>query len=342
MSPVPGQPDGVGAGSTALLQFADPLSAKVLRAHVERPLRPVQLKVEVDWAARTTLRTCVKNLEAVGALEKHPVHGATYSVQTELTSMGREMILVAAAVESWLALAPAGPIAPDSGAAKTAVRALVGGWNSTVMQALAIQPHSLAELDTAIRGLNYPLLKRRVAALRLNHQIEKVVGPADRAPDPYAATDWLRRSIAPIVLAARCELRQMESSTTAISDGELQTALLLTAPLVSLAASAVGTCTMGVEVLAGAGPVAGTQLPGATVRIAAGKITSWAGEAENGQSGWALGTARTWLDVFIDGRVNSDIRLSASDPQPVTELVTGIHESLFGQPPYPNHGDSKP
>lgn len=335
MSPVPGEPDGVGAGSTALLHFADPLSAKVLRAHVEGPLRPAELKLEVDWAARTTLRTCVTNLEVAGALDKNPVHGAAYAVETHLTSMGREMILVAAAVESWLALSPAGPIAPDSGAAKTAVKALVGGWNSTVMQALAIQPHSLAELDTAIRGLNYPLLKRRVAALRLNHQIEKVVGTADRAPNPYAATDWMRRSIAPIAVAARCELRQAASSTTSIGDGEMQTALLLTSPLVSLVASAVGTCTMGVEQIAGEGPVAGTQLPGATVRVAAGKITSWAGEAEEGQPGWALGTARTWLDAFIDGPPASDVRFSTSDPQPVTELVSGIHQSLFGQPALP-------
>jgi DNA-binding HxlR family transcriptional regulator len=330
LSSVPGEPEGVGAGSSALLLFADPLSAKILRAHVAGPLRPSALYREVGWSAQTTMRTSVSNLETAGALVKHQIGGSPYAVENELTVAGQEMLMVSAAIDVWLSIAPAGPIAPDSNAAKVAIKALAGGWGSAVIQALATQPHSLAELDVAIPALSYPLLKRRLSGLRLSQQIEPVVGSSGRAPNPYAATEWLRHAIAPLVVAARCERRHMEETTTAMSDVELETAMMLTVPLALLpVGGADGTCTLGVEVTAGVAALAGAKLDGVTVGVVAGQIATCVAQVDHGWPGWALGTAQTWLDVFIDGQVGTALRLSRSDPQPVTDLVDGVHRALF-------------
>lgn len=282
-----------GAGSGVLSLFANPLSAKVLRAHADGPIRPSALYREVGWSAQTTVRRCVANLREAGALAKHRIGGSPYAVENELTTAGEEMLLVAEAVEDWLARAPGGPLPLEGDAAKMAIKALVGGWSwsSPVMQVFATGPHSLAELDRVTPGVSYPLLKRRLAEMRLSRQVELVAAGDGNAPKRFAASEWLRRSIAPLSVAARCESRHMAETAEPISAAEIETLLLLGAPLV--------------------------EPQGITVSI--GQVSE-------------VRTPETWFDLLIDGRSGAAIPLSKGNPRPMVDFIDAIHRALFAVP----------
>ena len=224
----------VGAGSTALLLLADPLSAKILRAHVDGPLRPAALHREIGWSARTTVRTSVARLQGAGALHRQEIDDSPYAVENELTPAGEDLLSVAAAVEAWLALAPGGPIAPDSNAAKAAIKGLVGGWDSTIVQRLARGPQTLAQLDSAIPALGYPSLKRHLSGMRLSHLVEPAAAGNGATANAVAPTEWLRRAVAPLAVAARFERLHMASTTTAMTAAELEATRMLTAPRLDL------------------------------------------------------------------------------------------------------------
>ncbi len=307
-----------GAGGRVLRLFANPLSARVLRAHAGGPIRPSALYRELGWSAQTTVRGCVAGLREAGALVKHRIGGSPYAVENELTAAGEEMLLVAEAVEAWLARAPEGPLPPDGDAAKVAIKSLVGGWSSSVIQVLATGPHSLAELDRATPGVSYPLLKRRLAEMRLSRQVELVAAGNGNASKHFAVTEWLRRSIAPLGLAARCERRHMAETTEPIGAAEIEAALLLAVPLASLPGSADGTCALGV----------GGR--GVTVGVVAGRVDSCVAQTSEACASWALGTAEAWLDVLIDGHLETAIRFSEGDPQPAVDLVDTLHLALSG------------
>ena len=119
--------------------------------------------------------------------------------------MGRELLEVAERLELWLAQAPDGPISLESGAAKGAVKALVDGWGSTMMRALAARPLSLTELDGIIADLSYPALERRLSSMRMAGLVEAAaeqglghplrgdrVGPpgSRRRSPPPATASW--------------------------------------------------------------------------------------------------------------------------------------------------------
>lgn len=331
MFSVPGDAERAGAGSQVLLLIANPLTARVLRAHAAGPVRPSALYRELGWSAQTTIRTCVANLVSAGALLKHEIGGSPYAVENELTPAGHEMIVVAAAVDAWLALAPEGPVLEGTSAARVAIRAMVGGWSSEVMQTLAGAPHSLTELDDVISALSYPVLKRRLTALRLSQQVTLAVDPEGGSLRPYGITDWLRQSIAPIAAASRFESRFMETTTLRVTDAEMQTAMMLTVPLAVLSARAEGTCTMGIEARAGALILPGA-LAGVTVGAKAGLVASCVAGVDEGRSRWALGTAATWLDVLIDGHLGTELRIADAAPGLVTDVVRGTHLALFDRP----------
>ena len=134
--------------------IAGPLSVPILRAHLEGPLRLPDLRERIGGAAQTTLRGQVGNLRAIGALERHVRSGMPYTVENELTEVGRGVLAVAAIVEAWLAQAPQGSIPLGSEPAKGAIRALVGAWGSTMLRALAARPLSLTELSSMIPDLS--------------------------------------------------------------------------------------------------------------------------------------------------------------------------------------------
>lgn len=318
----------VRAGSRVLSLFANPLTARILRAHRDGPLRLSALHKQIGWSPHTTLRAAVGNLCEVGALQKGAGSNARPSAPTSLTPAGEEMIEVADAIERWLAAAPAGPISPNSDEAKGAIKALAGGWNSTLMRALANRPFTLTGLDRMIPEVSYPSLERRLARMRATGQIEAV--EAEDRGTPYIVTEWSRRAVGPLCVAGRCERRHLADATAPITEVEVEASFMLTVPLARLPQTANGACMLAVQTEGESSQEPGRDLAGVTVQIKQGEIIGCASRINQAPPTWALGTAENWLDVVIDGKL-AELRFGGARPQLAADLLNGIHFALFGE-----------
>jgi DNA-binding HxlR family transcriptional regulator len=316
----------VRAGSRVLSVFENPLNTRILRAHAEGPQRLAELQEKVGWSAQTTIRVAIGNLCEVGALTKETVGNSPYAVATVLTPAGEEMLVVADEIEAWLALCPDGPIAVDAEQAKGAVKALAGGWSSTLMRVLANRPMTLTELDSLIPDLSYPSLERRVSWMRTTGQIEPV--ESEGRGTPYVVTDWLRHAIAPLGVAGRCERRHMGQESGPITDVEVEASFLLATPLAPLPGYANGTCMLASQIDPTEPDDEEPGLAGVTAEVEHGQVISCAPEINNEPSTWAIGAPETWLDVVIDGRID-DLRIGGVNPQLALDLAVGIHLALF-------------
>jgi DNA-binding HxlR family transcriptional regulator len=327
------QPDGtaptdgeIRAGSRVLSVFENPLNTRILRAHTGGPQRLSELQAKAGWSAQTTVRAAVANLCGAGALSKHTVSEVRNGVATELTPAGREMLFVADEVEAWLAMCPDGPIGPEDEGARVAIKALAGGWSSTLMRALAHRPITLTEVNDLIPGISYPSLERRFSWMRNTGQIE----PVEKAGrgTPYVVTDWLRHSIAPLCAAGRCERRHLEEESGPITNIEVEASFLLTIPLAVLPPYANGTCMLASRTDPVEPDESDPKLAGVTVVVERGQIVSCLPELAAAPSTWAVGAPESWLDVVIDGRIE-DLRIGGARPQLALDLVAGIHQALF-------------
>jgi DNA-binding HxlR family transcriptional regulator len=316
----------VRAGSLVLSVFENPLNTRILRAHVGGSQRLAELHEKVGWSAQTTVRAAIAKLRGIGALRKERVGTTPYAIATALTPAGEEMLSVADAVEGWLALCPAGPIAPGSEEAKGAVKALAGGWSSTLMRALANRPRTLTELDSLIPGVSYPSLERRISWMRATGQIEPV--QTDGRGTPYTVTDWLRHAIAPLCAAGRCERRHLAADSAPITSIEVEASFLLALPLAPLPKNVSGSCMLVAQTDLREPDDENPGLAGVTVEVARGEVVSCAPDVSARPQAWAVGTPEGWLDAVIDGRIE-DLRIGGANPQLPLALATGIHFALF-------------
>lgn len=314
------------AGSRVLEVFENPLHVQILRAHAEEPLRLADLQGAIAWSPETTLRVAVGNLCDFGALEKKVVARTPYAVATGLTAIGRELLLVADVLDAWLRRHPNGPIEPDGNEARVAIKALAGGWSSMLMRALAGGPFTLTELDRLIPDLSYPALERRLSWMRGTGQVE--VGKKTGKGTPYLVTDWLRRAIAPLSVAARCERRHMADESGSITSIEVEAAFLLTLPLAPLPSWTTGGCALAVQL--GQEELDEERVSPVSIAVEAerGVLISYGTEVAGPPTSWAVGTTGDWLDAVIDGRFES-LRIGGADPQLPADIVNGVHFALF-------------
>jgi len=285
-------------------------------------MRLADLRAELGGPAQSTLRGILSKLVEVGVLAR--CRGTRPSILAyELTPFGRDLLLAAEAVEAWLRHAPEGPVAIDSAAAKVALKALVGGWGSTIIRALAARPLTLTELDKLIDNCTYPALERRLSAMRLAGQVE--LGASNgRKGRQYTVSPWLRHAIGPLSVAARCERRHMAHATAPIARIDVEAAFLLVAPTILLGEDSNGTCQVAVE--AGRGD-AGRPWAGAQLTLEKGAVTSCVARIEAQPESWVLGPATAWLDAVI-GR--DPERLSfGGDAELGRDVVEGLHDALF-------------
>jgi DNA-binding HxlR family transcriptional regulator len=317
-------PVGVRAGGTVLSLLAGPLCGPILRAHLDGPLRLPDLRERIGGAAQTTLRGQVGNLRAIGALERHVRSGMPYTVENELTDVGRSILDVAEVVEAWLERAPHGPILFGSEPAKGAIRSLIGGWSSTVLRALAASPLSLTELSTAIPEISYPSLERRISAMRAARQIEVLPSETGKSR-PYGVTDWTRQAVGPLAAAARCECEHIGEFADPLAQTDIEAAFLLAVPLVALPAAHSGSCLLAVDEGEGVEPE--RQLTGVQVSMQRGGVVSCASEVEQDPSTWALGPAGAWVEAIVDGRFDG-LRTGGRDQELALALLEGLHRSI--------------
>jgi DNA-binding HxlR family transcriptional regulator len=318
-------PARVRAGGTVLTLIASPLCVPILRAHLDGPLRLPDLRERIGGAAQTTLRGQVGNLRGIGALERHVHGGMPYTVENELTEVGRGVLAVAEIVEAWLARAPQGPLALGSEPAKGALRALVGGWGSTMLRALAARPLSLTELSSVIGDHSYPALERRLSAMRAARQVEPREG-GERGGKPYGVTQWTRQAVAPIVAAGRCECEHLADVTERLSRIDVEAAFLLSVPLVDLEVTRSGLCVLAVDT-SSVREEATDRLAGVHVEIEGGAVVSCRSRWEGEPRTWALGSIEPWLDAILEGRLER-LRIGGEDRELATVLIEKIHHSL--------------
>jgi DNA-binding HxlR family transcriptional regulator len=314
------------AGGTVLSLIATPLSVPILRAHLECPLRLPDLRERIGGAAQTTLRGQVGNLRGIGALKRHVRSGMPYTVENELTPVGLEVLFVAEVVEAWLARAPQGSIPLGSEAAKGAIRALVGGWGSTMLRALAARPLSLTELSSVINDHSYPALERRLSAMRAARQLEPRPN-GDRGAKPYGVTEWTRQAVAPIAAAGRCERKYLAWSTDPLTRIDIEAIFLLSVPLADLDVTRSGTCLLAVDTGSGGGQPT-DRLAGVHVEIEEGTIATCSSRLESDPKTWALGSTDAWVDAILEGGTER-LRIGGDGVKLAEDLIQRLHISLF-------------
>lgn len=248
-------------------------------------------------APGSTLRTRLSDLEQAGAVVSRRAGLPGGAVEYRLARGGKDLLSVAGILEAWLGLASNGGRPLGDASAKAAIAALCEGWSAMLLRPLAAKPHSVSELDQLIAQLSYPTLERRIAAMRLAGQVE--ARPAAGRETPYAVTDWLRRAVAPLLVAIQWEGRWLDAAERPpVSPLDFETVFLLAVPLVKLAGEHSGSCRLAVE-FGGAGD-GNPRLAGVVVQIRDGAVTACTSRLDGDSGAWAVGGTSIWLRALID------------------------------------------
>jgi DNA-binding HxlR family transcriptional regulator len=319
---VNGSGNGARSGAQILVLLATPLNRQILEALSDRPKRQTELRHEAGSPAQTTLRSQLKRLTEIGAIDKHRRNRFPGVLEYELTPAGRDLLFVVDVLDNWLDRAPEGSLSLGNNAARAAIKALVDGWSTSMLRALAATPLSLTELDGVINSLSYPSLERRLAAMRLAGQVEACTGPGRGTPSKV--TQWLRQGVAPLAAAGRWERRHLPNSTAAIRSLDIEAAFLLAMPLLQLPEELSGVCRLATEI-----PTSnGRRLAGVTAEVKEGRIASCATQLQASTDAWALGSPVAWLDAVIDH--DRDRLELGGDGQLLRATLDGLHRALFG------------
>lgn len=236
---------------------------------------------------------------------------------------GQSLLFVGSVLERWLRDCPDGALELGPEAAP-ALSALLGGWSSTVIHALAASPPTMAEVTATIGILDSDVVDERIEEMVGAGLVE--VLEEEGMEERFAATEWLRTAIAPLAAAARQELRHPLEDTAPIAALDVQTAFLLTLPLLELPEELSGTCSLAVELEEG---VPGSPT-GVTVRVQDGKVVSCKVGLDDAVGTWAAAAAGDWLDTVIEAdtkRVRSGGKRGLA-----RQLLHELHEMLFGLP----------
>lgn len=239
-----------------------------------------------------------------------------------ITKAGMESLPVASAVEYWLLKAPGGPMAYAEPRAEEAIEALSKGWGMGLIHALANGPMSPAALERAL-GLDRSLIMAVLEPMQRAGEVDARDGEGEDAT--YAVTDWTRRAVGPILLAARMERRTASETRDMIPiDGlDLESAMMLALPLLRLPTDLSGSCRLVFRITAGPQP----PRAGVTVGVEEGRVVSCAPGLDNDAPAEASGNVRVWFRAVIDGAVK---RLDYSgNPKVPRTVVRHLHEILF-------------
>lgn len=276
------------AGAQVLLMATDPLNRRILREMLERPI-------------------------SVG-------DGRQYQV----TPGGQEALFVGSVAERWLQGSPRGPLPIDSKEGGAAVAALVEGWTTTLVHMLAREPHTLDELQGAIEGIDRRALKRQLQGMLDTGLVEALLEGSEGAL--YAATDWLREGIAPLIAAARLERRRPQEDMLPIDALDTEAGFRLSLPLLELPRELSGSCSLGLNLRDDETAV----LTGVTAQIEEGRIISCRQGVNTKADTWAAASAAAWLDTVIESDAKR-VR-TGGDRWLASALLTALHKTLFGVP----------
>jgi DNA-binding HxlR family transcriptional regulator len=305
------------AGGRVLSLFGGALHSVILRALAEGPVQLSELDARAGKPGQKALRGNIGNLIGVGALGKRRLDGEADLLDNELTPLGVELLFVGEVLDMWLENAAGGPLAPESEAAKEAVRALVAGWGSTILRALAVRSLSLLELNELFASFTSAALERRLTGLCKAGLLRTT--SADGAGPVFAPTRWLREAVGPLLAAVRCERQHLEASTAPLTRLDVETLLLLAAPLVDAAAIGDGRFRLAVDL--GGGGFAGIE-----ASLTDGALSSCVSKLDAEPADWASGSAMSWLDALLDG--GTDGLEAGGEASRSLAFASGLHAAL--------------
>jgi len=307
------------AGAAALSLLAAPLNVHLLQALEDGPLPLIDLRRAVGSPPQSTMRVYSRTLVEIGTLERQRQPSFPGTVEYASTEAGQALLGIGAILERWLQEAPAGPITLGTTASKSATKALVEGWSTNIIRALAAKPLSLTDLNRLIPRISYPSLERRLGALRLADLVEPY--PGEGRGTPYRATPWLRRAIVPLTAGAWWERRYL-AEPPQIGRLDVEAAFLLAIPLIELPADLNGKCRLAVEIQGGSSPV----FAGVLICVEEGKVISCSSRLEGEAEGWASGSAGSWMRR-MNGQ-DADLEIGG-DADLVREIVEAIRKSAL-------------
>lgn len=287
------------AGSVALSLLAAPLNVHILQTLEESPKALLDLRRSVGSPPQSTMRLYSRTLTEQGVINRRRRAEFPGSAEYEITPAGRELLATAELLGEWLQIAPEGPVPLGSPAAKSATKALVEGWSTNIIRAIAARPLSLTELNRLIPKVSYPSLERRLGSMRLANLVEP--HPGDGRGTPYVATEWLRRSVVPLAAAANWERRNRPEGVQPIGRLDVEAAFLLAVPLMRMPPDFSGTCRLAVEVQGGSSPV----FAGVLISFEEGRVVACSSRLEGAEvEAWVSGSPVGWLDRLsgADGR----------------------------------------
>jgi len=312
---------GLRVGARVLGLLAVPLNGMIVRALGQGPMRQLDLRNALGNPAETTLRGHLTRLEEIGAVRRRMRPGGPQFVKNELTGVGIDLLVATRALEGWLSRAPHGPIELGTVQAKGAVKALLGGWDSTLLRALAARPLTLTQLDRLIGAFSYPALERRLAAMR---STGLAVAGASQGGTPYTVTDWTRQGVGPILASVLFERLHFEDVPPP-NPIDIEAAFMLATPISDLPMHVDGVCSLVVE-LGNGGDGDGRQA-GVEVTVDRGRLVSCVARLAPSPRNWALAPAVTWLEALVYSRPER-LRVGG-DRHLAYGLVRGMHEQLF-------------
>jgi DNA-binding HxlR family transcriptional regulator len=307
------------AGTTALSLLAAPLNVHLLQALEDGPLPLIDLRRAVGSPPQSTMRVYSRTLVELGTLERQRQAAFPGTVEYVSTESGRALLAIGQILERWLQEAPVGPIALGTTASKSATKALVEGWSTNIIRALAAKPLSLTDLNRLIPRISYPSLERRLGALRLADLVEPY--PGEGRGTPYRATPWLRRAIVPLAAGAWWERRYL-ADPPQIGRLDVEAAFLLAIPLIELPSEVNGKCRLAVEIQGGSTPV----FAGVLICVEEGKVISCSSRLEGEAEGWASGSASSWMRRMNGQEADLEI---GGDADLVREIVEAIRKSAL-------------
>lgn len=310
------------AGGTALALLSRPLNVDILRALEAEPLAAIDLRRAVHLPPQSTMRIYIRKLTDLGVLERQRHDSFPPTVDYTLTPAGQALLRVADVLQSWLDVAPEGAIVLGTTAGKSATRALLDGWTTNIIRALAARPYSLTALSKLDVQTSYPALERRLTAMRLANQVEPQPGPGRGTP--YRATKWLRQAIAPLGAAVAWERKYLPQGTTRIGRLDVEAAFLLAIPLMELPDRVSGKVRLVVELHGGSSPV----LAGASVEIIKGAIVSCSVRLEGKPDAWVAGSAVGWLQQMNGA---SSLRVELGGDTKLAEVFLDALRSALSQ-----------
>lgn len=283
-------------GAHALTLLSSPLNVQALMALEDEPKPLPRLRKEVGSPPPTTMRNHLLMLTELGIIERFRSNEFPPHVDFALGGAGRDLLSVVGAVNAWLVSAPDGPVELGTVAAKRSIKALVDGWATGVVRALAAKPLSLTELDRLISRVSYPSLERRLAAMREAGQLEAL--SANGNGRRQMVTDWLRQAVGPLAVASRWE--QMHPSDRVPPPGriDVEAAFLLAVPRLRLSNASSGACRLAVE-LTGGGAM--DSMAGVVVSLEDGAVIGCSSRLGGEVQAWVSGTPSGWFRAVVDG-----------------------------------------